>query len=286
MIFNKAKEMFIENCKVLERSPSTISQYDKYLTGLEKLLSCKYNRPVYVEEVKAGDLEQFIFKEYNLSEYSTSVQHSVITAFKSMYSYLARKNICENTGKMIKNIKVETAERATVSEIELRKLMQHIKASTARAVIYTLYYAGLRINEAINLKLEDVDLEKDELHVKETKTGEDRTVPINARLKKVLEDYLSDGRIDYRTDYFFSNYPKGRVSAQGINKQLRNAKAKAGINKDITAHSMRHSFASNLVQRNVDIVTLRNLLGHKSIRTTSIYCHTSLEELEEAINVL
>ncbi len=286
MLFGKGKELFIENCKSRDLSPKTIEKYKNSLEKFDLFLSELYNRPVYIDEVKPEDLERFLFLYYNPKYYSSSSQHNIITAFRSMYSYLERKRICENKGKLIKNVKVETEERETVSEMEFRKIVQHVKTATTKAVLYTLYNAGLRINEALSLKISDVDMEQDILHIKNTKNKEDRTIPINARLKKILQDYLENGRIDCRTDNFFSTYPKGQICAQEINKQLRKAKKKAGIEKKITAHSMRHSFASNLIQRGVDIVTLKKLLGHRNIKTTSIYCHTTLDELAEAINIL
>jgi len=286
MLFDKGKELFLENCKSRNLSLNTIEKYRNSLNLFDTFLSELYNRPVYIDEVKPEDMDRFLFQRYNPKQYSSSARHNVITAFRSMYSYFERKKLCENKGKLVKSEKVETDERETVSEMEFRKIMQNINASTTKAVFHTLYYAGLRINEALKLKLNDVDLVKDELHVKETKTKQDRTVPINAKLKKVLQDYLENGRIDCRTDNFFSTYPKGQICAQEINKQLRKAIKKAGIEKKITAHSMRHSFASNLITRGVDVITLRTLLGHKNIRTTSIYCHTTLDELQEAVDVL
>lgn len=286
MLLEKAIDMFLENCNALERSPKTIDKYKYCLKKFDSFMSNQYNRPVYIDEVKPEDMERFLFQYFNPAEYSSSMRHNAVTAFRSLYSYLERKRLCENKGKLIKHEKVETGERQTISEMEFRKIIHHIKTPTTKAVLHTLYYAGLRINEALSLKTGDVDLEQEVLHIKDTKNKEDRAVPINARLKKVLQDYHVNGRIDYKTDNFFSTYPKGQICAQEINKQLRKARAKAGIEKNITAHSMRHSFASSLIQRGVDVVTLRKLLGHRNIRTTSIYCHTSLEELAEAINVL
>lgn len=286
MLFEKGIEIFLENCVSRELSPKTIEKYKSCLKKFGVFLNELYNRPVYIDEVKAEDLERFLFQHYNLTQYSSSSRHNVVTAFRSMYSYLERKRLCENIGKLVKSEKVVTDERETVSEMEFRKIMKYINSATTRAVLYTLYYAGLRINEALRLKMADVDLEQDVIHVKETKTKHDRAVPISSRLKKVLLDYLANGRIDCQTDNFFSTYPKGQICSQQINKQLRNATRKAGIKKKITSHNLRHSFASILIQRGVDVVTLRQLLGHRSIRTLSIYCHTSLEELAEAVNVL
>lgn len=286
MLFEEAIKLFLENCKALDRRDSTIHSYQLYLTKFDDFISEEYNRPLMVDEVKPEDLQRFMFQKYNPKDYSSSVRHNIITAFKSLYSYLDRKGYCENKGKLINSEKVNTNERETISEIEFRKVVIQIKTPTARAVLYTLYYAGLRIQEALNLKLEDVDLEEEVFHIKDTKNKEDRTIPINNKLKKILEDYRNFGREDRNTDNFFSTYPLGQICPQQINKHLRKALQKAGIEKRITAHNLRHSFASNLVQRGVDVITLRTLLGHKNLRTTSIYCHTSLDELQEAVDVL
>lgn len=286
MLFDKAIEMFMENCVSRDLSPNTIEKYKNCLCQFSGFLGELYNRPVYINEVKAEDMERFLFQHYNSKDYSTSSRHNVITAFHSMYSYLERKRLCENKGKLVRHEKVETAEREIIDELEFRRIVKHINSATAKAVVCTLYYSGLRINEAISLKMADVDLEQDVFHIKETKTKEDRTVPINASLKRVLLEYMQNGRIDCRTDYFFSTYPKGQISSQQVNRQLNKALTRAGIKKKITNHSFRHSFTSYLIQKGVDLVTLRQLLGHQSVTTTSGYCHTTQEQLAEAVNVL
>jgi integrase/recombinase XerD len=286
MLFENGINLFIDNCKALGKSDKTINNYKKNLVRFNEFLVEEYNRPLLINEVNSDDLTRFIFKYYNPKEYSSSMRHGIVTAFKSMYNYLDRKGLCENKGKLVKYEKVQSAEREVLSEIEFKKVILNIKTPTTRAVLYTLYYSGIRINEAVNLKLCDVDFEYDLIHVKYTKTKEDRDIPMNSKLKKVLQDYLNNGREDRKTDCLFSSYPLGKISAQIINRNLRKAVINAGIEKKISAHNLRHSFASNLVLRGVDVVTLKKLLGHSKLKTTSIYCHTTLAELQEAVNVL
>lgn len=169
VLFEKGRELFIENCKSRDLSPKTIEGYKNCLKKFDAFLGELYNRPVYVDEVKPEDLERFLFQHYNPKDYSTASRHNVITAFRSMYSYLERKKLCDNKGKLVKFEKVETDERETASEMEFRKIMQHIKTATTRAVLHTLYYAGLRISEALNLNIEDVDLKLDVLHIRKQK---------------------------------------------------------------------------------------------------------------------
>jgi site-specific recombinase XerD len=94
MLFEKGIELFIENCKSRDLSPKTFEKYCCYLTEFGRFLSELYNRPVYIDEVKAEDMERFLFQHYNPKDYSSSTRHNVITAFHSMYSYLERKKLC------------------------------------------------------------------------------------------------------------------------------------------------------------------------------------------------
>jgi len=148
-----------------------------------------------------------------------------------------------------------------------------------------MFYSGLRINECINLKLEDIDLTHDYIKVIEGKGKKDRNIPINDSLKKILEDYLQKERIEAGTDRFLSS-KSGKICAQLVNRMIREAIKKAGLEKKVSCHVLRHSFASNMLERGANILQVQKLLGHQSIRTTTVYLHTTFEELQEAVNVL
>jgi integrase/recombinase XerD len=210
----------------------------------------------------------------------------MITAFKSLYSFCYIKGFCSiNIGKLIKNTRVETIERAYITELEFRKLVKHISSPTAYAVVNTLFYTGLRIRECLNITLDDIDLESDCISVKQGKGNKDRNIPINGRLKKVLLEYLEKYRHDEGTENFFSG-KSGGICKQYINRVLKQAEDKAGLDKHVSCHILRHSFASNLTERGVDILKVQKLLGHNSIKTTTVYLHTSIDELQEAVDLL
>ncbi len=151
--------------------------------------------------------------------------------------------------------------------------------------MYIMFYAGLRINECVNLKLDDVDFNNEEIKVIEGKGNKDRTVPMNDTLIELLEEYLDNGRIEAGTDRFLSS-KSGKICAQLVNREIRKAVKSAGIQKKVSCHVLRHSFASNMLDRGANILQVQKLLGHESIETTSIYLHTTFEELQEAVDVL
>lgn len=286
MELTKAIQLFCDNLTVLGKSTDTISNYSYYLTNFNKYLSQEYNRQVYIDEIRSEDLEKYVYNHLGEKRYSTSARHSMITAFKSLYSFCYRKGYCDvNIGKLIKNVRVETNERDYITELEFRKIVKEIVSPTARTVVYTLFYTGLRIRECLNLTLDDVDYINDIITVKEGKGRKDRNIPISDRLKPVMVEYMDNDRCDVGTDNFFSS-KSGTMTKQFVNRVLGKAVKTAGIEKTVSCHVLRHSFASNLVDRGVDILKVQKLLGHDSIKTTTVYLHTGLDELQDAVNLL
>ena len=133
--------------------------------------------------------------------------------------------------------------------------------------------------------MRDVDFEHEHVFVKDGKGNKERKIPMNDKLKKILLDYLSDERVDIGTDNFFS-CRTGRISPVHTEEILRDTIQEMGIEKQITPHVLRHSFASSLIERGVDLFRVQKLLGHENIKTTSIYLHTNMEELEKAVNMI
>lgn len=157
-----------------------------------------------------------------------------------------------------------------------------------KVIVLFLYNTGLRISECRDLKIEDVDLEDRIIYVIEGKNKKDRVVPINDNLHKLLVDYIENHRDAPESNYFFatSQSGSGSISYPHIAFTLREAAAKAGIKKQVTCHILRHSFASALVKKKVGIVEISKLLGHSNLAATSVYTHTNIEALSEAVNTL
>lgn len=186
-----------------------------------------------------------------------------------------------------RHTKKQTVERDFLSEMEMKKLILAIDHSLIRLVVLTLAYSGLRISECLNLTLADVDFEKNVIRVINGKGGKNRTVPLAENLADELLLYRDTQRPNVTSDNFFALKKTGSISDKYINRELKIATEKAGIDKKVSCHTLRHSFASSLVRHGTDLPTVAKLLGHSDFRTvTSIYVHKDQSELTSAVNQL
>jgi len=284
MLLIEAINLFQEYLEMVQKSKKTITNYITDLKKLNYYLCKTYNRPVYLDEIKADDMEKYLFNELSEVKYSSSHRDNGITAFKSLFNFCINKEY-ENVGKQVKHIKVYTPERTFISEFEFVRIIKHVKSSTVKTVLQTIFYTGLRVSETKSLKLVDVNFEHDFILVKNGKGNKERIIPLNEKLKKILTEYLKDDRVDIGTDNFFS-CKSGTISIVRIEEVLRVALKETGIEKSVTPHVLRHAFASNLLERGIDLVRVQKLLGHEMLETTSIYLHSNMEELEKAVNLI
>src|SRR5690606_12901956 len=142
----------------------------------------------------------------------------------------------------------------------------------------------MRISECLNLHVDDVDIEKGIIRVNQGKGNKDRTIPMNPKLKELFIDYVENWRVP--SSNFFATQISGSLSRTNVATVFRKTSKKLGLKQNVTAHILRHSFASNLVKKDVHLVKISKLLGHSSLKTTSIYVHSSMDDLQEAINTL
>lgn len=153
-------------------------------------------------------------------------------------------------------------------------------------VVLVLYLTGLRISECLSLTTDTVDLDQKVIHVVAGKGNKDRLIPISDKLLPLLQHYLEHERPDTDSNLFFCTKKTGKLSDVYVNRVLADAVKKLGWKKKVTAHILRHSFASQLVKKDVNLVQIQKLLGHSSLKVTSIYTHSNLEQLSVAVNCL
>lgn len=146
-----------------------------------------------------------------------------------------------------------------------------------RIVLTLIYSAGLRGREVINLKISDVDLERMTIHIRQSKYKKDRILPLSNYMAKGLEKYLQAE--NPHVWLFNGKQPSSQYSIRGLSWVLRENLKKTSISKAINLHSLRHSYATHLLEDGLNIVTLKQLLGHADISTTMIYLHTAQCEL-------
>jgi len=161
-----------------------------------------------------------------------------------------------------------------LSKQEIRRLLKTPQLLKHRIVLAMLYGCGLRRFELLNIKLQDVDLDRKMLHVREGKGRKDRYVPIGEHLSRGLETYL-DAEPPYVWLFNGKNNTgqSQQFSETGVQWIVKEAAKKAGIKKHVTSHVMRHTYATHLLEMGLDIMTLKDLLGHCDIKSTLIYLH-------------
>lgn len=164
-----------------------------------------------------------------------------------------------------------------LSKKEIERMISFTANIKHKLVISILYSAGLRLSELINLKQTDVDLARNIIFIKQGKGKKDRITLLSKRVKKLLKEYYV---LVGERNYVFSGR-KGKYSSKTIQEIIKQSSKKAGIKKRVTPHTLRHSFATHLLERGIDIRIIQKLLGHENIRTTQIYTHVALNSFEK-----
>jgi len=144
-------------------------------------------------------------------------------------------------------------------------------------IISLSYGAGLRISEAQNLKVKDIDFDELTIHIKNAKGKKDRITILPEKIKNDLQKALS---FKDQNDFIFESERGGKLSTRTLQKIFEKALMKTGIKKPATFHSLRHSFATHLLENGTDIRYVQELLGHQNIRTTQIYAHVTNPNLK------
>lgn len=289
MLLGEACERFNDYLESIDRSPMTIERYSRDMIFIRKYLEEKANGPVFVDEITEKDLEDFMRYIKDVRQFAPSSRSRYFYTLRSFYKFATKKDIVEkDIAAKMDAIKMPQKERVYLTEEEVMQVADAIDIYLIKLIVLFLFNTGLRISECRDLKLEDVDLEKRIVYVIEGKNKKDRVVPINNNLYELLVDYIENHRDAPESNYFFATNQSGTgsISYPHISLTLREAAQKAGIKKQVTCHILRHSFASALVKKKVGLVEIQKLLGHSNLTVTSIYTHTSMDALSEAVNTL
>ncbi|MFS0555787.1 site-specific tyrosine recombinase/integron integrase [Brevibacillus reuszeri] len=286
MLLSQAIHLFDLHLSAIDRSEQTRSGYQKDLTQFHRFLEDQYNCPPYLEDVKLSDLEAYLSWLKEEKEYAPASRSRNLYTLRSFYNYCYKKELVErNIAFSLENIKLQQKERTYLTEPEVNELVQAIDHDLIRLVVTFLYYTGLRISECLNLKVDDVDLNRQMVHVRAGKGNKDRVVPLSDKIVPLLREYSEHVR-PQTSDRFFATDKTGKLSPVYVNRVLAETTEKLGWKKTVTAHILRHSFASQLVKKDVNLVQIQKLLGHSSLKVTSIYTHADTDQLKDAVSVL
>jgi site-specific recombinase XerD len=228
---------------------------------------------IYSTRVVEAFNYDYIFKPNK----SISYQNQFISGIKKFFEY---KGYAYNEVP-IERPRKEKKLPIVLSTCEIKSIFNAITNLKHSALISLLYSAGLRIGEAINLEITDIDSQRMLIHIKQAKGKKDRYTLLSHAFIKILRAYY----IAYKPKkYLFEGQKGGKYSNTSAQKVLKNALIKAKIHKNVTLHSLRHSFATHLLEKGTDIRYIQELLGHSSPKTTMIYTHVTETSLKKIKN--
>lgn len=285
MLLNQGIQDFVRYMKLIDRSKQTITGYRKELNYFDNFLSVKHNCPMYIEDIKLEDIEDYLLDQKE-RKISTASRSRSVYILRSFYNYCTKKDLADkNIAALIEPVKVKQKERDFLTEEEFENLIEAITHPVIKTVVQTLFYTGGRISEILDLTLEEVDLENRVLHIIEGKGRKDRDIPINQKLYNILINYLENIR-KAESDNFFALEKTGSVSSSYVNRVINDAADKIGLDKQVSAHVLRHSFGTNLLEKGASVVSIQKLLGHADLAVTTRYLHQDMTKLNDAVNLL
>jgi integrase/recombinase XerD len=229
------------------------------------------------EDLGPEQIREFQLWMIQVNQSSWSQFNQAVCALRFLYTFTIKRDW---SVQMIPFGKRPKKLPTVLGQEEVHDLIQCVDNPKHRAVLITLYAAGLRLAEATGLKLPDIDSQRMQLKINGGKGGKDRYVPISPRLLDELRAYW---KIDRPSNYLFpGKTPDVPLSSATIQKACRLAAALARISKTVTPHTLRHSYATGLLEAGVDLMAISKLLGHSSFLTTMIYLHCRRQHLGTA----
>lgn len=219
----------------------------------------------------------YLVKENNVSE---SYQNQSINAIKFYYEQV--KNNPRKTYTLERPRKSHKLP-IVLSEEEVKEIFSKAENLKHKCLLYLIYSGGLHISEAINLKKSDIDASRMLVTIRGGKGKKDRVTLLSKKALDLLDEYYKK----YQTkEYIFEGQFGGIYSTRSLQKVLKNLLAQTNIKKDATIHTLRHSFATHLLERGTDLRYIQNLLGHESSKTTEIYTHITKKGIDKIRNPL
>lgn len=270
-------------------SKHTISSY---IRETNKYIVFITNNKINIQNVQLSDMKQYLkyLKTQNLTERTMAHHISVIRTF---YKFLLlEKIITKDISVVLELPKLKKTLPSVLSLEEVDQLLDiNLKDEFSyrnKAMLELLYATGLRVSELINLKLNDIDLESCILRTI-GKGDKERLVPVGDYAMKYICIYISNYRHNMMKnkthDYIFVNNHGSPITRQGFFKIIKQLAKEKQIKTNISPHTLRHSFATHLLDRGADLRSIQEMLGHSNISTTQIYTHVSNEHLKENYNM-
>ena len=265
------KQEFLDKLKVeLKISKNSEHTIRNYLRANNELINfCKKNP----EQIKNQDVKNFMASK--ISEMSSPSIIVFLSAVKYAYSNLLKEDITEG----IKRPRKERKIPPVLTKQEVTRLIDSITNKKSKLIVSMLYACGFRVSELTSLKITDLSFSEKIGYARQAKGRKDRLFNIPDFLIEELKQQVEKQKQN-KQEYLFSGRD-GKLTDRNIQKIIKRATRVAKINKDVHPHTLRHSFATHLLENKVDIRIIQELLGHSNLSTTQLYAHVSSEELKK-----
>ncbi len=266
------KEEFLKKLevelKIGKNSEYTLKNYIKFN---ENFLEYIRKDP---DNTTEDDVKLYIAQ--NLSDRSAISIIMFLAALKFSTSAILKKDLTANIRRPKREKKIPTV----LTKKEVLDLFRAINTKKSKLMISLMYAAGMRVSEVATLKVDDLDFDESIGHIRQAKGKKDRVFNIPKFLFSRLKKY-SEKQKERGGKYLFEGRDGKKMSSRNLQKIVKYASKKAGIKKDVHCHTLRHSFATHLLEDGTDIRFIQELLGHSSLSTTEMYTHVSAESLKK-----
>lgn len=282
-----------QNYLKLERGLSK-NTIDNYTFDIEKLVLFLTQKEINISPIHITEevIQQFIYEM--ASQVNPRSQSRLISGLKSFFNYLIFEDYRNDTPlELIEVPKTGRKLPDTLSTIEIDSLIQAIDLSTPegernKAMLETVYSCGLRVSELISLKLSDLFFEEGFIKIT-GKGNKQRFVPVGKSTIKIVTSYVNQVRVHLSIqknfeDTLFLNRRGRQLTRAMVFTIIKNLAIKINLNKTISPHTFRHSFATHLLENGADLRSIQLMLGHESITTTEVYMHLDRKFLSEVLN--
>lgn len=266
---------FIESLKSRQASANTLSSYERDIVKFEKYFEQKEKK---IFDLTKDDMQEYINYLGESGKSNSTISRST-ASLKSFYRYLLNKKLVEeNIAENIVVPKVDRKDPMILTSAEIEKLLEQpdlseLKGQRDKVMLEILYVTGIRVTELVSLRIDDVNFSAGYIRVK--KKNSERHIPLGNRSVKLLKEYMEKVRpLLIRTEdekSLFINTNGQKMTRQGYWKILKQYKDQAKIEKEITPHTIRHSFAVHMLQNGTDVKKVQELLGHTDVASTMVY---------------
>jgi integrase/recombinase XerD len=274
---SELRRQMIESMQLHGLAPSTQSTYVRCVRNLAKY----YMRsPDQLGEEEIRRFFLYLINERKLSEGSFRT-HRFAAQF--LYEITLGRDI-----PVLHNIHPRKRRKLPVilAPEEVGDILRRVRNPTANACLWTIYSCGLRRSEAVALKVQDIDSKRMVIHVRKGKGAKDRYVPLAPRLLEILRSYWA---IHRPKDFLFPVRGGAPMCPRFLGRVFKAALRDSGVRKEATLHTLRHSYATHLLEKQVDLRTIQEILGHTSPKTTAIYTHVTdkcVDGMRQALDCL